>query len=403
MEGEYFLISYQIIIIEVFNNCLQLKHEQVLKDKTNLEQLLKTKPGNNVDILKTLKYKNFELERDIHELRVKLHISEDQSNHQVPAPHKPIEVIKNFNEQLLVSPDLYNIPLIPRINTNNLKQLSGELGNVGIITGNGASGIINSVENFQMVQKPVADDNNVLQLPYALKTSSTTSTTPASNIDHGGKKDLQPVPIPTVTPDTIEKGDKKSKSTSSTDRKAKLKRPVKIPKNFVPIPEENVEMNENENERYQNARETNAANEVGANDRFYKSVLKPPNPNEINFPPVNEQENGAHELNDNNEFNIDEKGHKDHDHLHEIQDEKVNNNNVNNAAEEDTYDNLNHKKNAKNDDMDLEIINRPPEHKSNDKLQNEIAGDHGGYPEDEGDLHIEGPEAEEEGDSESIK
>lgn len=358
--------------------------------------------------MKTLKYKNFELDKENHDLRVKLHINDEQSHHQVPAPQKSIEVVKNFHEQLQVSADLYKLPLNPRPNTNNLNHLNTHLsGNKGKLSGAGAGGIINSVENFQMVNpKLVADDNNVLQQPIALKSSST-STTPASNIDHGGQKNLLPLAaIPTVTPDTPDKGDRKNKSTTSNDRKAKLKRPVKVPNGFVPIPAENLDLNENENERYQNVRNANeaanAANEVGANERFYKSLNKPPNPNEINFPPVNEQENGAHELNDNNEFNIDDKGRKDHDHIHEIQDEKVNNNNVNNAAEEDTYDNLNHKKNAKNDDMDLEIINRPQEHKGNDKLLNEIAGDHGGYPEEEGDLHMEGPEAEEEGDGEFL-
>lgn len=337
---------------------------------------------------------------------MKLHINDEQSHHQVPAPQKSIEVVKNFHEQLQVSADLYKLPLNPRPNTNNLNHLNAHiLGNKGKVSGVGADGIINSVENFQMVNpKPIADDNNVLQQPIALKSSST-STTPA-NVDHVGKKNLLPLAaIPTMTPDTPEKGGKKNKSTTSNDRKAKLKRPVKIPIGFVPVPAENVELNDNENDRYQNVREANdaanaanTANEVGS----YKSLNKPPNPNEINFPPVNELENGAHELNDNNEFNIDDKGsRKDHDHLHEIQDEKINNN-INNAAEEDTYDNLNHKKSAKNDDMDLEIINRPQDHKGNDKLLNEIAGDHGGYPEEDGDLHMEGPEAEEEGDGRSF-
>lgn len=51
----------------------------------------------------------------------------------------------------------------------------------------------------------------------------------------------------------------------------------------------------------------------------------------------------------------------------------------------------------RNDEMDLEIINRPGQGAVKDKLNDEIAGDHGkepdGYPEME-DLHIEGQQEE---------
>lgn len=103
-------------------------------------------------------------------------------------------------------------------------------------------------------------------------------------------------------------------------------------------------------------------------------------------------ENGAHEINDN-DFNIEEKNPRSN--LEDTFDPDKNM--VNNAAEEfDAHKPLDKK--SHNEEMDLEIINRPA-NGVKDKLNDEIAGDHGkepdGYPDGMEDLHmIEGQQEE---------
>lgn len=105
---------------------------------------------------------------------------------------------------------------------------------------------------------------------------------------------------------------------------------------------------------------------------------------------IDEKENGAHEEHDN-DFKIEEKNLQNN--IDDNFDQENNNLVNNNAAEE--FDAHKPVDKARNDEMDLEIINRPG---AKDKLNDEIAGDHGkepdGYPEME-DLHmIEGQQEE---------
>lgn len=124
-------------------------------------------------------------------------------------------------------------------------------------------------------------------------------------------------------------------------------------------------------------------------------TLNKPQNNEID-----ESENRANEEHDN-DIDIEEKNQRNQ------LDDALNpdKNIVNNAAEEFDAHKPGESKKIRNDEMDLEIINRPNGPK--DKLNDEIAGDHGkesdGYPEME-DLHmIEGAqeEADDLGDGES--
>lgn len=109
---------------------------------------------------------------------------------------------------------------------------------------------------------------------------------------------------------------------------------------------------------------------------------------------IDEMENGAHEINDN-DFNIEEKN--SHNNIEDAFDQDKNM--VNNAAEEfDAHKPMDKKSLRNNDEMDLEIINRPA-NGVKDKLNDEIAGDHGkepdGYPDGMEDLHmIEGQQEE---------
>ena len=103
---------------------------------------------------------------------------------------------------------------------------------------------------------------------------------------------------------------------------------------------------------------------------------------------VDERENGANEVL-NDDFNIDEKNNNVRNNPDDAFDDK------NIAAEEFDGHKPMDKKSLHNDEMDRDIINRPA---NKDKLNDEIAGDHGkepdGYPEME-DLHmIEGQQEE---------
>lgn len=106
---------------------------------------------------------------------------------------------------------------------------------------------------------------------------------------------------------------------------------------------------------------------------------------------IDENENGAHEIVNDNDFNIEEKNPRSN--LEDAFDPE-NKNIVNNAAEEfDAHKPLDRKSLRNNEAMDsAELLNRPLK----DKLNDEIAGDHGkepdGYP--EMDLHMIGQQEE---------
>lgn len=300
------------------------------------------------------------------------------------------DIEKNFNAQIPVSEGLYKIPIKLTNNTKTTNQMVKTEDH----------GVINSVENFQMIAKPILERNdqkleslNVLQEPPG---NQLKSSTPSDNRKTSENNNLiaGPIVMPTMTPKT-------KKTTSAVYKHGMLKtRSKPIPIGVVPIqiPErindfvqnqENGSENKIESNRYMNHIDTNLdkSNKFdGSNDR-----------NDISFQNVNEIENGAHEINDNNDFNIidDKNSHKDH--LQEVlEDDKINVHN-NNAAEEDT--NLDDTK--MNDD--LEIMNKkiksPQKLETNEKLMNEIAGDQGKVPQypDDPDLHMEEQVEEEDG------
>jgi hypothetical protein len=96
-------------------------------------------------------------------------------------------------------------------------------------------------------------------------------------------------------------------------------------------------------------------------------------------------ENGAHEVINDNDFNIEDKNPRSNLDDAGFDPDK---NMINNAAEEfDAHKPMDKKSLRNNDEMDLEIIR--PANGVKDKLNDEIAGDHGkedGYP--EMDLHM---------------
>lgn len=333
------------------------------------------------------------------ELKEQLKIQEENEHHQVPPPAPNENVLakpkqeKNFDQQQVVSDDLYKIPIISKNLTNiDLRGISSPPSssvhlttsisssrNINNIKNTGAGdGIINSVENFQMIPKLVAaDNNNVLPQPnMMIKSSSTTTTTmPASKTN---SKNNQVVPlVPAMTP-----SNKNVTKPSTKGNVEKIKK--NVPSGVVwPVPDTDLMDKDYPDNEFKDNQDV-LKSELKDDKNKYDDSLKIPqnNPNDIN-----ELENGAHEINDNNDFNID----KDHDHMHDLLDSDKNLNNNNNAAEheDDTYDMGQQK-----------VIGK----KKNDKLMNEIVGDHGkegGYPDEMEDLHLDNHmEPEEEGDGE---
>jgi len=282
-----------------------------------------------------------------------------------------------------VSDDHYKIPIAIR-NKHNMVADQATASKVA----QRVPGIINSVENFQMIQ-----NQNVLQQPQMLngRSSSTTTTTPTSVAKN--QQQQQAVPSSHILP-----------SSAKTSPRMKP-----LPKGVLPIPD----LGKNEDDNSINEIHGAGGGDAAAKDdkKLDETLGKPVAGNDE----VNEQENGAHEINDNNDFNIEEKSALNHmqqqDNL-DNQDEK-NMEDKNMAAEEfdghKPVDNTNNnniinKKTYGNDEMDLEIINRPVNGGvGKDKLNEEIAADHGkepdGYPDEmEEDLHIDGQQEHDEPD-----
>lgn len=344
-----------------------MKYENAEKEKEKLQSLINSKTNdvqsensnvNEHQQLLQLKYKNYQLEQEIKELKKKLHINENNENRQIAAPDiKAID--KSFQQQIPVSDNHYKIP----INIRNKSKSNNIISNVvketssNNIVKKSSKGIINSVENFQIIPEPIVDTNknNVLQQPATMSSRKTTSTTPTSVFKNNKKDENLAIPNNKVT---------SSGSTTKSSRK--------LPKFVLPIPDLKNDENEIMKEPVQEDKK----------QILDETLNKPQNDD------INDIENGAQEINDN-DFNIEEKNQRSYDNID--QDKNM----VNNAAEEFDV----HKpgggdgkvKSIGNEEMDLEIINRPPNNgNTKDKLKDEIANDHGkeeAYPEE--DLHLE--------------
>lgn len=312
--------------------------------------------GNN-DVHQQLlqfKYKNYQLEQEIKELKKKLHINENvEQKHVAPAPDiKAVD--KSFQEQIPVSDDHYKIPINIRNKSSSIKLVKDTSSNNNKMMNKG--NIINSVENFQIIPEPIMDTKNVLQQPATMSSGKTTSTTPTSvfKMNNNNKRN-ENLAVPS----------NKATAPGSTTKSSR-----KLPKFVLPIPDLKNE-------------ESAIPKEPLKDDKkqiLDETLNKPQNEY------INDIENGAHEIINDNDFNIEEKNPRSFDNID--QDKNI----VNNAAEEfDVHKPLEGKKSLGNEEMDLEIINRPANGGNiKDKLKDEIANDHGkeeAYPEE--DLHLE--------------
>lgn len=272
----------------------------------------------------------------------------------------------SFSAQIPVSDNLYQIPIkiVNHINSSSTQNNSmpAAIDNVNLIDRNVNSitnslsngldphlggdggdkkafdnhrkhnlGVINSVENFQLMQKPLADP-----LPIAASQSSTTakiSNAKTSEASVNGKFEIPNAPIP----DQL-----KLSSTTSANRRAEenfgKQRLKQVPNGVVPIQTNLEEMiNRDVDASYpnesaaQNNRYVNVADAMVANAERKKAAVAAVQNNDA-------KDNVAHEVNDNNDFIVYERSHKEHMPA-ALGDNKFNV--INNAAEEDMnlYDN----------------------------------------------------------------
>lgn len=354
-----------------------MKYENEKNEKEKLKGLLNSNNENNANSVASenvdehqqlikLKYKNYQLEQEIKDLKKKLHINNNENNEehrQVPAPeinnnNKAID--KSFQEQIPVSDDHYKIPINIRNKSKKLvlvketSSYSSIINNIKKSSNSNDKGIINSVENFQIIPEQI-DAKNVLQQPALLNGKSTTTTTTPTSILNNNDNNNKKLVIP-------------NKLTSTTTVSSTTKSSRKLPKFVLPIPDIKND-------------ESDVAKEPIKEDKkqiLDETLNKPQNED------INDIENGAHEINDN-DFNIEEKNQRNFDNI------DPDKNMVNNAAEEFDVHKPAEKKSLGNEEMDLEIINRPGNSGNvKDKLKDEIANDHGkeeAYAEE--DLHLE--------------
>lgn len=334
------------------------------------------------------------------------HVTEDVES-DVVKEKKISKIDRNFHEQKAVSDVLYKIDITSNnhtnSNTNNKLNSKSNIENIYINNNNKKpidNGIINSVENFQIIPKMVDNNNNqnnVLLQPFDIRTSTPSSS--PSNSNNINNND-----IPQIASNS-------NKQTVSTKNIGSTKKVKTLPLGVVPIPDnmkdfinnknnnDNLSDDNNNKNRYSNvlsAINTNVGDKHSDNDINNNKNLDFPNI-------VNEQENGANEEHDN-EFDIDDKNkkypnNKEHANINNLDLDKINNNNIknNNNAEEDLnlYENnknlfvQNNHKESEND-IDGGLVGGGANKFDDNKLHNEIAGDHGkeGVNYDE-DIHLD--------------
>lgn len=451
----------------------QAQLNQVKLEKASLDATYRQKIAYKDKIVEKLKEHNEKMEKENAEYITLCKIPPEKMPHHLKASDAFEELsfnfpesgpLRNFAEQISVSEDLYKIPVVLRNRTNKYGALHGgalvfdakkqEQETQGVIAkpyetnevksklvaAAADGGVINSVENFQIIPKPlplVSNDeggkkenpqqNNVLQEPQLLKTS--TSIPSSLNKKTSERNSNLQVPIlaaPTVVSPDGGKSSSSSTSTSTpssglTKKSVSKFRSKTLPVGVVPFPdniEDLMKVDENNSENAINNRYLNVAAHQGQGNNYEKRSR---NDKDINFINGNvDLENGAHEVNDN-DFKL--VGGVNNNQLQQpnVKDGNQNRENLN-AAEEDTnlYDQKLFQQQQQPQHADYNELHQHPGGKRDgagnagaaagkgsigEKLINEIVRDHGkegdNYPNEmEEDLHLDGQqEGEEEGDS----
>lgn len=455
---------------------LKSQLSQLKLEKANLENSYRQQLAYKDKTIDKLKEHNDKMEKEnsqyielckIPPEKMPHHVKASDVFDQLPPSIPNSGPLRSFAEQISVSQDLYKIPVVLSNRTNTvLGSLRGGAANdQELVEGRGViakpfetndrqtkpkaaagaaaldGGVINSVENFQMIPKPlplvstdengkkpaVAQASNVLQQPQLMKTS--TSIPAGLNKKTSERSSNLQVPIlavPTAIGADGSKSSSSSTTSTTTPSSGLVKKPAAklrskaLPVGIVPFPEnmeDLMKVEENNSENAINNRYLNVASHQNSNTN--NGDKRPRNDKDLNFMNGNvELENGAHEVNDN-DFNL---GGGIGVGANQLQQPNVKDTNQNgenlNAAEEDTnlyeqrlmFANVHQQQQQHGDYNELGGHHHLAESRVGakngigDKLTNEIARDHGkegdNYPNEmEEDLHLDGQqEAEDEGD-----
>lgn len=373
---------------------------------------------------------------------------ENQLN--APQPYKRSSTAKtvevNFNAQIPVSENLYKIPIknvkqidaktnsMQNVNINNNDKLPSDKNNAKFknnYNGGGGDGsarndvntyrknsdnLIHSVENFQFIQ-----DSPLNKAASSTAKNNAAAVSPAASNRKTSEANDSKFNAPNAPmPEQLRVSSTTAASKKQDENKAgKLKAPKPVPNGVVPIQDETLikslenaaDPNDKDaNEANENNRYANVVDEAGKNDAKNLNEVSavgaapPENVKEKlgDLQNVNDNDNAAHEVNDNNDFVVVDRNHKDH-----FNDQTINKNVINNAAEEDMnlYEsrfnlvkpNVLENHQDRQDEDDLQVINKEDGKLGNkdNKLLNEIDGDQGkvAYP----DEHLEEQLEEEDG------
>lgn len=370
------------------------------------------------------------------------------NHHQQITPNHPLDkplVQKSFNEQQLVSPDLYKVsikltnitqPSDSYLSTKSSLAMPADFGEPPkdhhSIVDKYKNAIINSVENFQMIPKPLVSSEDKNKQPLSENIHQVPTLNAIVNSSTMAAVGAAPVEAPAASPHGAEVSSHDvnrhalsivSQPKTSTTSKTKLssiahefknlphKQLKPIPLGVAPIPE-NFEYllsnNHNNDDQQKGSKLGNLAGgdagnkQDNDNNRYVNVVDELIDKNNNNIIEDGEQDNGAREMKDP-DFNADK-----------------NDENLNNGAEEDNnFFDAKVAPNKRNEDRgdgdDIEMFGMGG-HKQNhkgrddnlapianalldgDNLNNEVAGDQGKEQFADG-LHIdEGNEEEEDED-----
>lgn len=309
---------------------------------------------------------------------------------------------------------LYKIPITYKSNTKTADVSTDNNNNVGLgnQVGDGShkssqikpkrlhsDTIINSVENFQLVPKP-------LEAAAALSQSSTSTTAATNRKTSESNGDLKLNVAPNAPMPQVQSRQVPSSTTAASkkaDEVKQLKHPKPLPNGVVPFQNDLDEnsggktMDKNDADQskpQENNRYMNVVDEANENGKKETDPLK-------ELQNDDQHDTGAREVNDNDDFVI-----HDHNHQNHIQNSLTDHKNgvINNAAEEDMnfYENKfklpqlgkENVADIPNNDDDLQVVHRGDDGDDDNRLplngkqlKNEVSDDQGkAYPDD---VHLE--------------
>lgn len=417
MEGKFQELLFLYGIVKKKNRLsilFQAKHSQLLREKQLLEKGLSTsvkemmlhKLQQEID-----EYKSHCEWRPIDKIVGPTVVSKIVGDNNAKKSSTTSSVEKNFNAQIAVSDNLYEIPIKYTNNTVRTMTMGNDSDKLNSNHGDGLASVkssqtkvdtsfksdtvINSVENFQFVPKPLADS---MAAPASQLSGPTTAGSMRKTSETNGEIKMNVAPNAPL-PDQL-RASSTTAASKKIDENKQMKSLKQLPNGVVPFQpnlddisdKKTMDKNEEdlgkpqENNRYVNVvDEANENNEKKAIDDSLKELQNADGNNDT----------GAREVNDSNDFVVDEHNHQGHVQGAFDQKDGL----IDNAAEEDlnVYANKLSKLGAKdgNDnpngsDDDLQVVHRAEDADEDNrislngnKLKNEVNADKGNAYQDE--------------------